>query len=193
MPVTVAARAEQARRAATRRTVRVAVLCALLPATVPASPEESLLDLFENVSAPGPAGTTRPEDGAAAGHPLSIAVDGVSNARGTVRILAFDDETAFRTGDITRLAGYADIPAVRGRVEARFEVLGAGPWAVFAFHDENDNEQLDRHRGHPQEGYGYSGAIDPYLPPSFDQAARVRDAARVRLNYLPRDDRGRPR
>jgi uncharacterized protein (DUF2141 family) len=49
----------------------------------------------------------------------------------------------------------------------------AGSWAVMAYHDENDNQKLDRNElGIPSEGYGFSnGANAKYGPPQFKQAA----------------------
>ena len=50
-----------------------------------------------------------------------------------------------------------------------------------AYHDENDNQKLDRNEmGIPSEGYGFSnGATAKYGPPQFKAAAVTVGAAAV--------------
>jgi uncharacterized protein (DUF2141 family) len=65
-----------------------------------------------------------------------------------------------------------------------------GVYAVQAFHDENDNLDLDRNMiGWPKEGMGFSNdAPMRYGPPSFEDAAIEIEAAgastRLRLRYF---------
>jgi uncharacterized protein (DUF2141 family) len=65
------------------------------------------------------------------------------------------------------------VPARPGTVEARVIGVPPGTYAIQAFHDENDNMDLDRtFIGFPKEGLGFSNdAPMKYGPPSFDDAA----------------------
>ena len=57
--------------------------------------------------------------------------------------------------------------------------LAPGRYALSAFHDENDNGELDTNlMGIPSEGYGFGNdASAAFGPPSFEAAAVDVDAA----------------
>lgn len=58
------------------------------------------------------------------------------------------------------------------RAEMRFEGVRAGEYAVACFHDENDNNDLDRNFiGIPSEGTGASNDARGFMgPPGYDDA-----------------------
>jgi uncharacterized protein (DUF2141 family) len=120
---------------------------------------------------------------------LNLRVIGVANRRGTIIVLVFDDARAFAAYDHTEAVGYAEAAASMGAIEMKVPVFGEGPYAIFSYHDANGDAQLNMRGARPLEGYGYSGGIDPYAPPSFEQAAIVSGNATIRLVYLPKSSR----
>ena len=104
---------------------------------------------------------------------LSIEVRGVRSADGRVYVAVHGPESkdTFPSGDdiVSGLRETARIGTLRFVVSD----LPAGRYAVNAFHDENDNGELDTNLvGIPSEGYGF--ANDPsttFGPPDFGEAA----------------------
>ena len=122
---------------------------------------------------------------------IRLAVDGVSGKKGKINVLVFNDADAFARYDFLSAAGLTELDAVRGSVELEVVVKGIGPYAVFIHHDENNNKQVDMSNGKPLEGVGYSGWIDPYRVPSFEESAIVEEFSdkptRIRLTYYRKD------
>lgn len=57
-----------------------------------------------------------------------------------------------------------------GEVNASFTGLQPGRYAVRFFHDENENNKLDRNEmNFPTEGYGFSNNVGAYGPPKFEE------------------------
>lgn len=171
-----------------RLTPLVAAL--LIVPAVTGAQDDSLVDLFENLAPDIPA--PRPGPPAAGSgfdyrelNTLTLRIDGIASDHGKVVVLTYDEAQASRASDDTRAAGFGELSAARGSVETSFPALGDGPWTAFADHDANGDSQLNMKASRPLEGYGYTGAIDSYLPPTFDQAAIVTDAGTIRLVYLP--------
>ena len=173
-------------------TRRLALVLALLAGPARAGAADDLLDLYEAVesapaAAPAPAPVHDPRARAVleALAIVTVRIDGVRSARGSVRVLAFDDADAWRTLDPAGAVGFGSAAAREGTVDVTLRADGTGPYALFAFHDENDDEKLDRPGGRPREGYAFSGAIEPFLAPPFARAAEVGVEGGVRLHYLP--------
>ena len=107
---------------------------------------------------------------------LSIEVRGVRSADGRVYVAVHGPESkdTFPSGDDT-VSGLRE-PARIGTLRFLVSDLPAGRYAVNAFHDENDNGELDTNLvGIPSEGYGF--ANDPsttFGPPDFEDAGWVR-------------------
>jgi len=165
---------------------------ALFASARPAGAADDLLDLYEAVEgapaaapAPAPAHDPRARALLEALAIVTVRIDGVRNARGSVRVLAFDDADAWHTLAPAGAVGFGTAAAHEGSVDVTLRAHGTGPYALFAFHDENDDETLDRPGGRPREGYAFSGAIEPFLPPPFARAAEVGVEGRVRLHYPP--------
>ena len=70
-------------------------------------------------------------------------------------------------------------PARAGTMRFVVQDLAPGRYALSAFHDENDNGELDTNLlGIPSEGYGFGNdASAAFGPPSFEAAAVDVDAA----------------
>lgn len=157
------------------------------------APADALLDIFDDVDQSGSAlfgdaentQMHRPVHGTVVpSATLRITLEGIRNDLGRIHVLAFDDSHAFSRGTAEQADGYTAGRATTGRMEIAVDVYGDGPWAIFAFHDENDDQQLDRRGPRPQEGYVYSGAVEPGFPPTFDRAARVEDTVTLHMWYL---------
>jgi uncharacterized protein (DUF2141 family) len=116
---------------------------------------------------------------------LTVRVAGLRSERGKVRVLVFDEASAYNAMDAARAVGYIEISPQGDSVSATIAVLGEGPYALFTYHDENEDLRLNMRGAQPLEGYAYSGATDPYVPPSFPLAAKVTTDVTLRLAYVP--------
>lgn len=160
------------------------VLCVVLALGVPATgaADDDLVELFDALGSPAPAASASAPP-SARGSTVRVAVEGVRDGRGLVRVLLYDDAEAYTSGDAARAVGYGDAPAAVGRVDVAVSAQGPGPYAAFAYHDANGDDAFERVGGRPAEGYGFSGGVD-YLQPPFARAAKVTAAGSVRLLYL---------
>lgn len=111
---------------------------------------------------------------------LTIDVEGVRGQAGKVFLAIYDnsDEFASNGRSITWLA----IPA--GTSSITLNEFPEGKFAISAFHDENENNDLDMAGGAPTEGYGNSGDVGQWDDPTFDTAAFEGRTAYVKIHYL---------
>ena len=104
---------------------------------------------------------------------LTVVVKNIKNGSGEVRLAIWDKADGFTEPEkaVIRLV----LPAVPGELKFRFDDLQPGRYALATFHDENDNDKLDKTLlGYPEEGLAFSnGAWIKLGPPSFDDAAFV--------------------
>ena len=114
---------------------------------------------------------------------LTVNVESLSNNRGNVIVLVFDDARAFDRLNYFRAADYAEVPARRGALQVRFPGLTSGPYAVFLFHDEDGDQDVGYRNGRLQEGIGATGAPNPDDAPSIAEAAVLPGNARVIVHY----------
>lgn len=107
--------------------------------------------------------------GAPRAETLAVTVEGVASDVGSV-LVAVCTEATFLTADCPFSAS---VPARAGRVDIVIEDIPPGTYAIQAFHDENDNLDLDRSFiGFPKEGLGFSNdAPMKYGPPRYADAA----------------------
>lgn len=106
----------------------------------------------------------------AAAAELRVSVNGLRSADGVVRLALYDRPELFpEKGEGLKIA----VPARQGEVEAVFDGLAPGRYALALFHDEDGDDEFDRgFLGIPKEGYAFSNDARPFLgPPSFDKAA----------------------
>ena len=101
---------------------------------------------------------------------LVVRIDGLRSDAGVVRLGLFDSADDFPRG--SPVAGQA-VPAMAGSVEAIFEGLPDGRYAIALYHDEDGDGQFTKNfLGLPVEGYGFSNDAPVVLgPPGFDTAA----------------------
>lgn len=117
---------------------------------------------------------------------LKVALEQIATGSGHVLVAVCTPETFLRRG--CPYTGRA--PAVSGEAHVVVRNIEPGVYAVQAFHDENDNLDLDRNvLGWPKEGMGFSNdAPMRFGPPTFEDAAIKIDAAgastRLRLRYF---------
>ena len=117
---------------------------------------------------------------------LSVSIEDIDGSKGHV-LVAVCARDAFLSADCT-LTGKA--PATPGAVTVLVRDIVPGVYAVQAFHDENDNMDIDRSLlGFPREGMGFSNdAPMRYGPPRFADAAitiGAEDAAtRLKMRYF---------
>jgi len=170
-----------------RYPILFSALLSLLFIATDTQAQESLLDLYSNTqnTPPPRARQSQNENQLYEVYQVEVEVIGVSNNRGVIHISLFDREDSFVSMSPEGVVGYIQVDATKGKIKGTITAVGEPPYAVFAYHDENNDERLNMRAGRPQEGYGYSGAIDPYRPPRFVKAAIVTKTGTVRLTYLP--------
>lgn len=63
------------------------------------------------------------------------------------------------------------LPAKLGKNQVLFPLVPSGKYAIFSYHDKNNNHELDENwRGIPQEAFGFSGAQQQLLEaPKFQE------------------------
>lgn len=99
---------------------------------------------------------------------LTIAVSNVRNATGHVRV-----DLCLQGQFLTDHCGWhGEAAAHPGTTTVTVTGVPAGRYAVQAYHDENDNHDVDRaFLGIPKEGIGFSNdAPASFGPPSWDKA-----------------------
>ena len=104
---------------------------------------------------------------------LTVEVRGIRSDDGGVLLAVHGPETkdTFPSGDAVAAARHE--PARAGTLRFVISDLAPGRYALTAFHDENDNGDLDTNLlGIPREGYGFGNdAKATFGPPDFEAAA----------------------
>lgn len=101
---------------------------------------------------------------------LRVTVEGVRQGSQPVRVLLFNSPDSFP--DEEERFKVLATEAARGVAVVEFTNLNPGTYAIMAYHDENENNRLDRTLGMwPSEGYGLS--LNPLVfgPPAFRETA----------------------
>ena len=118
---------------------------------------------------------------------LAVEVRGIRSGDGRLYVAVHAPETKGKfpatSGTIAAVQQSANVGALRFILRD----LPPGRYAVNAFHDENDNGELDTNLvGIPSEGYGFANDPDSsFGPPDFEAAAvNVGDAAEVAVMTL---------
>ena len=84
---------------------------------------------------------------------LTVNIQGVARAEGTLQIAVYDSEAKFRKEMFRAIK----LPAAAGTMTLRVPDLPAGDYAVMVFHDLNGNDKLDTNLlGIPKEPWGAS-------------------------------------
>jgi len=107
---------------------------------------------------------------AASAGDLTVRFDRVRSDRGAILAALYDSEASFMKQPLARAA--FKVKAAPGEVSYVLHDLPAGKYAIAAFHDENENGQLDKNFiGIPKEGYGFSNSKGSAGAPGFSRAA----------------------
>src|SRR5215470_3916412 len=118
---------------------------------------------------------------------LTVTVNGIRNASGSISAGIYTSESSFAKA--AEALVLVRIKAPHGTVGFTVHDLPPGKYAVAAYHDENGNGRLDFDpTGVPTEGYGVSNdARNPLAPPEFAKAAfELRDEKKsiaVNIDY----------
>lgn len=106
--------------------------------------------------------------GAAAAADLTVHVEGVLAAGGTLRLGLYDE--ARYPDDNSKPVASADVPATPGETLITLHGVAPGVYAIEAFQDVNSNNKMDTSWiGLPLEPFGFSLDAKPFLSkPSFD-------------------------
>lgn len=114
---------------------------------------------------------------------LTILVDGFENDTGHLRVSLIDKADEFKEGGQSFLE--QEVQIVNKQVTVTFSDLPFGQYAIQVYHDENDNDQLDRFPlfGWPTELYGFSNnKRNSSGRANFDEAKFSFDADGMNLN-----------
>ena len=115
---------------------------------------------------------------------IELTVEGVRSAKGKILAVVFDNAEAYKKLDYTKAVDYAEIAARKGIVKHKFKRLTEGPYAIFLFHDENGDQDLNMERNIPTEGFGVSGTNSTEDNPSFSEASITSRSATIRVFYI---------
>jgi uncharacterized protein (DUF2141 family) len=114
---------------------------------------------------------------------VNLTVDNIRNGAGNVVIVVFDEKRAFENLQISSAIAVAELPAKAGRLTHSFPTLNTGPYAVFLFHDENADEDLNVSGNRLLEGAGATGASRVESEPNFLQASVYPGPVNVKIFY----------
>ena len=100
---------------------------------------------------------------------LTVIVEDVNSAEGTVRVGLFNNVSTFPKTPVTGQVIDAKT-AKANAVSVTFKNVAPGTYAVSAFQDINSNQKLDKNFvGKPVEPYGFSGNVRGLFgPPAFE-------------------------
>ena len=96
---------------------------------------------------------------------VHVIVENVESDAGTVNVAVCN--TAFTPDGCPY---HVAVPASAGFVEAMFDDVPPGIYAVVGYHDVNNNDEFDRFLGIPREPYAMSGEAGDSLVPAFSDA-----------------------
>lgn len=127
----------------------------------------------------------------AAGHAtaadLSVKVNGVNSANGTIRMALHNGAEGFPFEG--QAFAEKEMPSALGAITIRFSDLAPGSYSISVFHDENGNKELDTNLlGIPKEGYGFSNNARRKLsPPKYSatqfQVGKSDMAIEINIGY----------
>ncbi|MEO1553520.1 MAG: DUF2141 domain-containing protein [Pseudomonadota bacterium] len=100
---------------------------------------------------------------------LTVNVDGISQAKGSIMMGLFDEATYNGDGAVTG----ANLKVESGSVTAVFEGLEPGEYAVRIYHDVNDDGEMNTNPfGMPTEPYAFSNDAKGRFGPAKWEAAK---------------------
>ena len=114
---------------------------------------------------------------------LDVKIEGIRNAKGKVLIFVFDNRRAFENLNVWKAVDFAQVSAQKGTVHHEFKNMTKGPYAIFLFHDENDDQDLNATNTQLLEGLGATGAPNPEDDPDFAAASAWPGNVQVHMHY----------
>ena len=102
---------------------------------------------------------------------LTVNITNLNNEKGQVLVALYNSPEKFPDAD-GKYKGTKIKPLTAKTVSTLFTDLPPGKYAVVTYHDEDDNDKLDKSFwGKPTEQYGFSNNAVPNMgPPSFKDA-----------------------
>jgi uncharacterized protein (DUF2141 family) len=120
---------------------------------------------------------------------IGVTITNIKNDKGVCRTCLFNSEAAF-SGESGKPVQCLLLAIKNKTTHGTFENIAAGNYAVMVFHDENNNNKLDKNfLGIPKEGYGASNNRLPFAgAPSFkDNRFIVKDGAGINISIKLRN------
>ena len=120
---------------------------------------------------------------------LAVELDAVRSGEGALFVAVHGPATAESFPEAAGAIAMFKLPAAAGPARLAIRGMAPGSYAIAAFHDENDNGELDANLlGIPTEGYGFSNDAPSTMgPANFEDAAFDLGgqpvAMRITLNY----------
>lgn len=114
---------------------------------------------------------------------LTVTVKGVASDAGKVCVFVFGTKDGWPTNRSKAVRRSCAAPN-RQAVTIQFEKLSRGTYAVFAFHDEDNNGQIKKNFiGMPKEGVGASNDAGGMGGPSFNAASFSLSESRAAISF----------
>ena len=103
---------------------------------------------------------------------LRVKVTNIESDKGKVMVALYNSKESYENGK-SEPYRYASLEIQKGESNWEVDSLPAGEYAIKLYHDENDNQKMDKNIvGIPKESYGFSNnAPARFGPPSFEDAA----------------------
>lgn len=115
---------------------------------------------------------------------LNVTVTNIETFEGHVLVNLHNAATSF-PGNGEGVVRQASVKADGPEVTFRYEDVPYGTYAISAFHDVDDNKEINRFLGIPNEPYGASNdARGTFGPPKYEDAAFKVDAPEISLSFF---------
>ncbi|NDB34326.1 MAG: DUF2141 domain-containing protein [Flavobacteriia bacterium] len=100
---------------------------------------------------------------------VKVCITGFSNSKGTAHVALYNKSTDFP--DYGKQMEGKVVSIKDNKCEVWFKNLKQGSYALAVYHDENNNNKLDKNLfGAPTESYGFSNNVRPmFSAPTFDE------------------------
>ena len=135
------------------------------PAAPKPAPKETEVEA-EPEPEPKPEPAPKKKEAKPASTTVTVIVEGVESAKGIVNVALCDKSLSKEGCPYTQAT-----KAAAGFVEARFDDVPPGVYAVVGYHDVNGNDEFDKLMGVPREPYALSSKAGDMLAPGFRDAA----------------------
>lgn len=99
---------------------------------------------------------------------LIVKVQNIQNDKGSIRVHLYDSKEDYLKKSCKEIVK----PAKAGEMELIFENIPMKAYALVAYHDENDNDEVDTYFfSLPKESYGFSNkARSLFGPPAYESS-----------------------